>query len=129
MIEFKDNQAIYLQIADHFVENILQEKWKSGEKIPSIRDTAVEFEVNPNTTLRTFSYLQDKGIIFNKRGLGYFIADDGYEKTRALKKEQFIEEELPALFRSMELLGISFSDLKNYYAKFNQNGHQDENHQ
>ena len=127
MMEFKDNQAIYLQIADHFVENILQEKWKSGEKIPSVRDTAVEFEVNPNTTMRTFSYLQDKGIIFNKRGLGYFISDDGYEKTMALKKEQFIKEELPTLFRSMELLGISFSDLKNYYDKFNQNIHPHEN--
>lgn len=127
MMEFKDNQAIYLQIADHFVENILQEKWKSGEKIPSVRDTAVEFEVNPNTTMRTFSYLQDKGIIFNKRGLGYFISDDGYEKTMALKKEQFIEEELPTLFRSMELLGISFTDLKNYYDRFNQTIHPNEN--
>ncbi len=127
MMEFKDNQAIYLQIADHFVENILQEKWKSGEKIPSVRDTAVEFEVNPNTTMRTFSYLQDKGIIFNKRGLGYFIADDGYARTMALKKEKFIEEELPTLFRSMELLGISFADLKTYYEKFNQNIHPNEN--
>jgi GntR family transcriptional regulator len=122
MIEFKDNQAIYLQIADQFVENILQGKWTSGDKIPSIRDTAIEFEVNPNTTLRTFNYLQEKGIIFNKRGLGYFIADDGIEKTKTLKKEQFLEEELPSLFNSMQLLGISFSDLQAYYAKFNNNG-------
>jgi GntR family transcriptional regulator len=123
MMEFKENQAIYLQIADQFVENILQRKWTVGEKIPSIRDTAVEFEVNPNTTMRTFNYLQDKGIIFNKRGLGYFVADDGYEKTRSLKKEQFLEEDLPALFRNMEMLGITFSDLQKYYAKYNQNGH------
>ncbi|EMR01232.1 GntR family transcriptional regulator [Cesiribacter andamanensis] len=123
MIEFKDNQAIYLQIADQFVENILQGKWTSGDKIPSIRDTAVEFEVNPNTTLRTFNYLQEKGIIYNKRGLGYFIADDGIDKTKALKKEQFLEEELPSLFNSMQLLGISFSDLQTYYSKFNSNGH------
>lgn len=71
MIEFKDNQDIYLQIAEHFIESILQRKWNTGEKIPSIRDTDVEFEVNSNTTMRTFNYLQDKGIIFNKRGLGY----------------------------------------------------------
>lgn len=123
MIEFKENQAIYLQIADQFVENILQGKWTSGDKIPSIRDTAVEFEVNPNTTLRTFNYLQEKGIIYNKRGLGYFVSDDGYDKTKALKKEQFLEEELPSLFNSMQLLGVTFSDLQNYYSKFNQNGH------
>lgn len=121
MMEFKENQAIYLQIADHFVENILQRKWGAGEKIPSIRDTAVEYEVNPNTTLRTFNYLQDKGIIFNKRGLGYFVAEDAYEKTRALKKEQFMEEDMPALFRNMEMLGISISDLEKYYTKYSQN--------
>lgn len=122
MIEFKDNQAIYLQIADQFVENILQRKWSSGDKIPSIRDTAIEFEVNPNTTLRTFNFLQEKGIIFNKRGLGYFISEDGYEKTKILKKEQFLEEELPNLFRSMQMLGISLADLETYYNKFNING-------
>ena len=127
MIEFKDNQAIYLQIADQLLENILQKKWGSGERIPSVRDTAVEFEVNPNTTMRTFSYLQDKGIIFNKRGLGYFVAEDGYEKTMNLKKEEFLQEELPSLFRSMELLGITFSDLKTHYEKFNQNGYPHEN--
>ena len=121
MIEYRENQAIYLQIADQFVENILQRKWNTVDKIPSIRDTAVAFEVNPNTTLRTFNFLQDKGIIFNKRGLGYFIADEGYTLTRGIKKEQFVEQELPALFRSMELLGISFSELEKYYLKFNQN--------
>ncbi len=120
-MEFKDNQAIYLQIANHFFENILQKKWNSGEKIPSIRDMAVEFEVNPNTTMRTFNYLQEKGIIFNKRGLGYYVADDGYEKARALKKEQFINEDLSAIFKTMQLLGLSFEDLKKYYHDFSKN--------
>ena len=117
-MEFKENQAIYLQIANHFFENILKKKWNSGDKIPSIRDVAVEFEVNPNTTMRTFNYLQDKGIIFNKRGIGYYVTDDGFDKTLALKKEQFISEELPALFRSMQLLGLTFEDLTKYYSDY-----------
>lgn len=117
-MEFKENQAIYLQIANHFFENILQKKWNSGEKIPSIRDMAVQFEVNPNTTMRTFNYLQEKGIIFNKRGIGYYVADDGYEKARALKKEQFVNEGLAEFFRNMHLLGISFDDLSRYYRDF-----------
>jgi DNA-binding transcriptional regulator YhcF (GntR family) len=120
-MEFKDNQAIYLQIANRFFENILLKKWTSGEKIPSIRDMAVEFEVNPNTTMRTFNYLQEKGIIFNKRGIGYYVADDGFEKTLDLKKEQFIQEELPVFFRTMRLLGFSIDDLQKYYVKYNQN--------
>lgn len=113
-MEFKENQAIYLQIANRFFEHILQKKWDSGDKIPSIRDMAVEFEVNPNTTMRTFNYLQDKGIIYNKRGIGYFLADDGFQKTIALKREQFLEEELPVFFKNMQLLGISLDDLKRY---------------
>ncbi|MBA3898700.1 MAG: GntR family transcriptional regulator [Bacteroidetes bacterium] len=120
-MEFRENnQAIYLQIAEHFFENILQEKWKSGDKIPSIRETAVKFEVNPNTTMRTFSYLQDKEIIFNKRGLGYFVADDGYKKTRALKKEQFVKESLPVFFKSMQMLELTLEDISNYYDQFKQ---------
>lgn len=113
-MEFKENQAIYLQIANRFFENILKKKWDSGDKIPSIRDMAVEFEVNPNTTMRTFNYLQDKGIIYNKRGIGYFLADDGFEKTIAIKREQFLEEDLPVFFRNMQLLGIKLDDLKDY---------------
>lgn len=120
-MEFKDNQAIYIQIANRFLENILQKKWTTGEKIPSIRDIAIEFEVNPNTTMRTFNYLQDKGIIYNKRGIGYFIAEDGFDKTLALKKEQFVKEDLPAFFRSMQLLGLSLEDLKTYYSDYNKN--------
>lgn len=117
-MEFKENQAIYLQIANRFFENILRKKWQSGDKIPSIRDMAVEFEVNPNTTMRTFNYLQDKGIIYNKRGIGYFLADDGFERTIALKKEQFVEEELPVFLKTMRLLGLSLDDLKTYAAKY-----------
>lgn len=113
-MEFKENQAIYLQIANRFFENILKKKWDSGDKIPSIRDMAVEFEVNPNTTMRTFNYLQDKGIIYNKRGIGYFLADDGFEKTIAIKREQFLEEDLPVFFKTMQLLGIKLDDLKAY---------------
>ncbi|RIJ36623.1 GntR family transcriptional regulator [Pontibacter oryzae] len=117
-MEFKDNQAIYLQIANRFFENILKKEWQAGDKIPSIRDMAVEFEVNPNTTMRTFNYLQDKGIIYNKRGIGYFLADDGLEKTIALKKEQFVEEDLPVFLKTMKLLGLSLEDLKAYAAKY-----------
>ena len=118
-MEFKENQAIYLQIANRFFENILRKEWGAGDKIPSIRDMAVEFEVNPNTTMRTFNYLQDKGVIYNKRGVGYFLADDGFERTIALKKEQFLEEELPVFLKTMKLLGLSLEDLKKYEGKYN----------
>lgn len=114
-MEFKEKQAIYLQIGDHICENILRKQWEEGDKIPSIREMAVSIEVNPNTVMRTYSYLQDMGIIFNQRGIGYFVAKDAYEKTRDLKKKKFINSELPYLFRTMDLLKIKFDDLMEFY--------------
>ncbi len=117
-MEFKDNQAIYLQIADLFCENILTDKWKPGDRIPSVREMAVSVEVNPNTVMRTFAYLQEKGIIYNKRGIGYFVADDGFNKTKNLKKEDFIDHELPEFFKAMVLLNVTIEDLEKYYKKY-----------
>ena len=117
-MEFRDNQAIYLQIADFFCENILLQKWSPGDRIPSVREMAVNIEVNPNTVMRTFNYLQEKGIIFNKRGIGYFVSEDGFEKTRTLKKDDFITNELPMFFKAMGLLNLSLEDLSNYYQKY-----------
>ena len=114
-MEFKERQAIYLQIGEHICENILRKIWKEGEKIPSVREMAVNIEVNPNTVMRTYGYLQDMGIIFNRRGIGYFVSEDAYEKTRDLKKNNFINHELPDIFNTMELLKITFDDLRELY--------------
>ena len=116
-MEFKDKQAIYLQIADHFYENILLKRWKPEDRIPSVREMAISIEVNPNTVMRTFSYLQDKGIIYNKRGIGYFVTENAFELTKKTKKEMFIDSELPYLFRTMDILQINFKDLKSFYNK------------
>lgn len=120
-MEFRDDQAIYLQIADLFCENILLEKWNPGDRIPSVREMAVSIEVNPNTVMRTFTYLQEKGIIYNKRGIGYFVADDGRIKTKALRKEDFIKDELPRFFKAMDLLHLSMEDIQKYYLQYQKN--------
>ncbi len=117
-MEFRDDQAIYLQIADLMCENILLEKWNPGDRIPSVREMAVNIEVNPNTVMRTFNFLQEKGIIFNKRGIGYFVAEDGLERTMVLRKEDFIQKELPRFFKAMSLLNLSMDDLNKYYQKY-----------
>jgi DNA-binding transcriptional regulator YhcF (GntR family) len=114
-MEFKEKQAIYLQIGEHICEHILRKQWKEGDKIPSIREMAVSIEVNPNTVMRTYNYLQDMGIIFNKRGIGYFVADRSYEKTLALKKRNFINRDLPYFFKTIDLLNVSFDDLRELY--------------
>jgi GntR family transcriptional regulator len=117
-MEFNTDQAIYLQIADHFCEHILLGKWKPGDRIPSVREMAVSIEVNPNTVMRTFNYLQEKDIIYNKRGIGYFVSDDGLQKTLALRKENFISHEVPRFFKEMRLLHLTMEDVNVYYKQF-----------
>ena len=114
-MEFRDNQAIYMQIADHMCENILSGAWTPGARIPSIRETAEASQVNPNTVMRTYSYLEDRGIIRNQRGVGFFLSEDAFDITRTLKKQTFETRDLPRMFRVMDLLRIGFDELRGAY--------------
>lgn len=96
-------------------ENILAGLWAEDDKIPSVRVTAITLEVNPNTVMRTYAYLQEKGIIYNRRGIGFFIAPGAQEKTKILKKEEFIQNHLPQLFKMMDLLNIDFNEIRILY--------------
>ncbi len=114
-MEFIENQPIYMQIADIFCENILLNKWKINERIPSVRDIAVQMEVNPNTAMRAFVYLQEKDIIYNKRGIGYFVGEKGYENALELKRADFIDKDLPVVMKTMKLLDISCQEMEELY--------------
>ncbi len=116
-MNFTKNQTIYMQIADHLIEQILREELKAGDKVPSVRELAATTEVNPNTVMRTISYLQEQDIIFNKRGIGNFVSDDAYEKTRTMRKEDFIQLYLPEFFKTMKLLKMDLKDLEEIYKK------------
>ena len=117
-MEFKETQAIYIQIAEYVCEQILLKKWKLGDKIISIRDLAVSMEVNPNTVQRAYDFLQQRDIITNKRGIGYFIEDNAMERILSFRREQFIENELPVFMRNIYLLNIDFKEIKSQFDQF-----------
>lgn len=117
-MNFRQNQPIYLQIAEYVCEQILLKKWKLGDKIMSIRDIAVVMEVNPNTVQRAYDFLQQRNIITNKRGVGYFTEEDAMERILTFRKEQFMDNELPVFFRNLYLLDIDVKELKNKYDQF-----------
>jgi len=117
-MDFRDNPAIYIQIAEYVCEQILLKKWTLGDKVISIRDLAINMEVNPNTVQRAYDFLQQKEIIINKRGIGYFIEAGAMEKILAFRREQFIENELPVFFRNLYLLKIDLKDIKTRFEKF-----------
>ena len=114
-MNFNENQIIYLQIAEFVNDQILLNHWQKEEKIPSVRDLAVELQVNPNTVMRSYDFLQQKGIIYNKRGLGNYVSSDAEEKIRIIRKEQFLKSELPLFFRNLYLLNIGFEELEKLY--------------
>lgn len=108
-MDFKKQKAIYLQIAETICERILQGDWKEEERMASVRDVAAEMGVNPNTVLRSFDHLQEREIIFNRRGVGYFVAANAKELITKLHREEFLQEEWPAVLQKIQMLGITFS--------------------
>ena len=117
-MKIKESKSIYLQIADRICDEILQRQYKEEERIPSVREYAATVEVNANTVVRSFDYLQGQDIIYNKRGLGYFVAQEGRERILGLRKEVFLKEELPEFFRQLKTLDISMKDVEKLYKEY-----------
>jgi len=109
--DFKSPKGIFQQIADTLSHRILEGKLLPGDRFPSVRDLAEEFEVNRNTLLRTYSLLSDAGIIENKRGVGFFVSDYAAKHIREKEKATFFAEELPDFIQKVKLLGLTADDL------------------
>ena len=117
-MDFKETPAIYLQISEYVCEQILLKKWNLGDKIISIRDLAIIMEVNPKTVQRAYDFLQQRDIIINKRGVGYFIDNDAMDRILAFRREQFMKNELPVFFKNMYLLKIDIKGIKPLFEQF-----------
>ena len=117
-MNFKENKAIYLQIAERICDLILLGEYKEEERIPSVREYAAMVEVNFNTVMRSFDHLQASGIIFNKRGIGYFTAVGACEKIRALRKESFLKNEINDFFKQIYMLEIPVNEIVDMYNTF-----------
>lgn len=117
-MEFKGNQAIYLQIAEYVSEQILLSRWHLDDRIPSVRELGVDLQVNPNTVMRAYDFLQTLDIIYNKRGVGYFVSVNAFKNIKTYRKKQFMEHELPVFFKTMTLLEMDLEDIKTAYEKF-----------
>ena len=111
-MEFKKPHSIFQQIADHVSDDILMGRLREGEKIPSVRQMAADLQVNPNTTMRAYAFLQDQDVLINMRGVGFFVAPDAREIILARNREAFLRDDLPLLFDSMIQLGIDISDIE-----------------
>ena len=114
-MNFTNDKPIYIQMADRLMDEILADKYKDDDRIPSVREYAVLLEVNTNTAVKAYDELSRANIIYNKRGLGYFVTPGAKKQILKERKKEFMKERLPELFRQMKLLGITLEDVKVSY--------------
>jgi DNA-binding transcriptional regulator YhcF (GntR family) len=116
-MEFSQPKGIYQQIADQIRDRILASEWRAGERIPSVRELATNIGVNPNTVNKSYQALLDREIIENQRGIGYFVALDARQRILDELKAEFVRDELPRLFKTMSVLGMTLDDLAAHLPK------------
>ncbi len=106
MVQFSEDRPIWRQIYELIAKHVLSGEWPEGERIVSVREMAAQLGVNPNTVMRSYERLEADGIIFNRRGIGFFVAEDARERLRTIMREKFMTEELPKLREQLLLLGL-----------------------
>lgn len=117
-MDFDNNRAIYLQIADSICDSILTGELAPGQRIPSVREYSATMAVNVNTVMRAYEYLSTLCIIYNKRGLGFFTADDAREMVIHVRRAEILGDSIRSTFRQLMLLGISPSELSVMYSEY-----------
>lgn len=108
-MEFKDNIPIYLQIEQYLYRQIAMGKLVAGEKIPSVRNLALDLTVNVNTVQRALQQMNDQGILYTKRGEGNFVTED--QELLQKTKQSLIDNELDAFIQNMTRLGVKKDEL------------------
>lgn len=110
-MEFDSNKPIYIQLADCICEKILSGELSPDERILSVREYGASIGVNPNTVARAYERLTDTGIIYNRRGIGYFVSPDARKVVMSVERERFLKGELPVILRRIELLGLDINEI------------------
>lgn len=113
-----DNKPIYLQIADSLMDGIVAGSYRADCRMPSVREMAAQCQVNINTVLRSYEQLERDGIIYNKRGLGYFVSTNAVELIINLRREQFYKVEADYFFSRLRQMGVTPDALKAQYEEY-----------
>jgi GntR family transcriptional regulator len=109
--EWSDNQPIYRQLRDQVVAMILEGVLKEGDPLPSVRNVAAEYRVNPLTVLKSYQELVDQELVEKRRGLGMFVKTGARDLLLRGERQKFLEEEWPRVFATMQRLGLKAEEL------------------
>lgn len=111
MSDWKDDAPIYRQVQERVLAMILDGELKPGDALPSVRQLAVDYRINPLTVSRAYQELDEATLVEKRRGLGLYVREGAREQLLAQERERFLREEWPALRRRIERLGLTVRDL------------------
>jgi GntR family transcriptional regulator len=125
-LEWNDSQPIYRQLRDRVVAMILDGVLKEGDPLPSVRNVAAEYRVNPLTVLKGYQQLVDDQLVEKKRGLGMFIKDGARDLLLQGERQKFLEEECPRVQATIQRLGLKPKELLSANGRPSANSKQEE---
>ena len=106
-MKFSDEKPIWRQIYDHITMHIISGEWHEEERLISVREMAAAVGVNPNTVMRSYERLEADGIIYNRRGVGFFVAAGAQDHIKQLERKKFMDDELPRLRERLSHIGLT----------------------
>ena len=109
--EWNDSQPIYRQLRDRVVAMILDGVLKTGDPLPSVRNVAAEYRINPLTVLKGYQELVDEDLVEKRRGLGMFVRNEARTVLLAAERKRFLDEQWPQIHANIRRLGLSLQDL------------------
>jgi GntR family transcriptional regulator len=110
-LEWNDGQPIYRQLRDRVVAMILDGVLKEGDPLPSVRNVAAEYRVNPLTVLKGYQELVDEELVEKRRGLGMFVKDGARNLLLRGERQKFLDDEWPRIHATIQRLGLSTEEL------------------
>lgn len=110
-IAWNDNAPIYRQLKDRVVSMMLDGVLKPGDALPSVRQIAAEYQLNPITVSRAYQELADEALVEKRRGLGMYMTDGARDKLLSSERERFLREEWPLVMERIQRLGLNPDDL------------------
>lgn len=120
-MQFDNTQPIWAQIYELLLTHIADGEWCEEERVASVRELGATLAVNPNTVMRAYERATDEQLIYNRRGIGYFVSVGARERAATLLRQRFEREQLPSIFRSMQRVGITAEEFVLLYKNYQEN--------
>lgn len=120
-MQFDNTQPIWAQIYELLLTHIADGEWCEEERVASVRELGATLAVNPNTVMRAYESATDEQLIYNRRGIGYFVSVGARERAATLLRQRFEREQLPSIFRSMQRVGITAEEFVSLYKNYQEN--------